>query len=210
MFVLREQFQPLNIRQKSTCVWCLMVLLYELKLCIATPSPVTSPVTHLHKTAANWRSQLIIPGLPKISHAGAKGFQIPAVIITRRAGRQVIIVSWNKEVCLNWEVKEDTGNKTLEETETKHFLYYSVLELVHLILSQNTFFWHSLAFLFFRAQWLMNGMWNWLICPARFPCPPPHCAPPSVRYCTPSQPCSSYRALQFSCRLFRSVNYYDT
>lgn len=29
-----------------------------------------------------------------------------------------------------------------------------------------------------------------------------------VSYCTPSQPCSSYHALQFSCRLFHSINYY--
>lgn len=100
-----------NHLTSNSCVWCLTVLHDKLKLCITTPSPITSPVTHLHRTAANQWCQLIIPGLPKISHAGAKGFQIPAVIITSRAGRQVIIVSWNKEVCLNWEVKEDIGTK---------------------------------------------------------------------------------------------------
>lgn len=71
----------------------LMVLHYELKLRTTNLSPVLSLVTHQHRTAANWRCQLIVLGLPKINRAGAEGFQIPAVIITSRAGRQVIIVS---------------------------------------------------------------------------------------------------------------------
>lgn len=46
-------------------VWCLMVLLYDPKPCIPTPPPVTSPVAHPHRTAANQPWQLTIPGLPK-------------------------------------------------------------------------------------------------------------------------------------------------
>lgn len=46
-------------------VWCLVVLLRDLKLCIPTPPPVTSPVAHPHRTAVNQPWELTVPGLPK-------------------------------------------------------------------------------------------------------------------------------------------------